>query len=132
MPSGALSTTGSLTPEQEALPYQSLRYFGGVPQQSRARGGQRQGSPSRGLTESPTIPPTPFPRSAPAGMGGLSAVNASGDGVSGGSGLFTPGGSADQPGAGIALSGPGALRQGIGTRILPHDSMALAALRRIY
>ena len=52
--------------------------------------------------------------------------------VSGGSGAFTPGEGGEAYGPGAMLSAPGALRQGIGTRILPQQSMSLAALRRIY
>lgn len=76
---------------------------------------------------------------APAAFAGLQSSTPSGGGsmgnasnVSGGSGAFTPGEGGESGGPGVQLSAPGALRQGIGTRILPRDSMALAGLQRLY
>ena len=62
----------------------------------------------------------------------LTGLSTAASNVSGGSGAFAPGEGGESFGSGVALSGPGALRQGIGNRILPRDSMSLAALRRIY
>jgi len=76
--------------------------------------------------------PTPSPsmaglQAAVTGMGGGDASN-----VSGGSGLYTPGEGGEGGGPGVNLSGPFALRQGLGTRILPQLSPSLAGLRSLY
>ena len=67
---------------------------------------------------------------APGGAGGGGSVGPGN--VSGGSGVFAPGEGGESAGGGVAISAPGTLRQGIGTRILPMTSMALAGLQRLY
>ena len=96
----------------------------------RGRGDKKKASPAVQLPAPVSAPIAPVPGgSAPSSLAGL---NTAASNVSGGSGAFTPGEGGEAYGPGVQLSAPGALRQGLGTRILPQQSMSLAALRRIY
>lgn len=71
----------------------------------------------------PLYNPGAAPSSAPS-MAGLQSAA----GISGGDGS----GGGDSVMGGVSLSGPSKFRQGIGQRIPPVESQALAALRKIY
>ena len=63
---------------------------------------------------------------------GAGGGGSAGTGVSGGEGLSAPGEGGEAYGPAAQISGPNPLRQGIGTRLLPTQSAALAGLRRAY
>ena len=129
----------TLTPEDRRRYYAGAQmgfaYYGGSPTATAPSPGASSGVP--GAPGAPGTTPGGGV-GAPGVPGGgvsdpsLTGLGAAASNVSGGSGLFTPGEGGEAFGSGVALSGPGALRQGIGNRMLPQQSMSLAALRRIY